>query len=70
MGGLGWRTRVLRVPTLSSVDGGPSRCDTLVDASDVVDQVKVVKSAPEIAHIRRAAELTERGHDGGARRGR
>lgn len=34
---------------------------TLVDASDVVDRVKVVKSAPEISHLRHAALLTSRG---------
>jgi Xaa-Pro dipeptidase len=34
---------------------------TLVDASDLVDQVKVIKSAPEIAHLRRAADLTDQG---------
>src|SRR5207248_1789875 len=33
----------------------------LVDASDVVDSVKVVKSEPEIAHVRRAAALTSAG---------
>lgn len=33
---------------------------TLIDASDLVDQVKVIKSTPEIAHLRRAADLTSR----------
>jgi Xaa-Pro dipeptidase len=41
-------------------------CDALVDsmlidASDVVDRVKIIKSAPEIAHLRHAARLTSVG---------
>lgn len=33
----------------------------LADASGLVDQVKVIKSAPEIAHLRTAAKITDQG---------
>jgi Xaa-Pro dipeptidase len=59
-GRLGLETRVLRVPLYHRLRDAFPRA-TLVDASDVVDRVKVVKSMPEIAHIREAACLTNRG---------
>ena len=56
-GRIGIERNALRVPLYERLrDALPSA--TLIDASDVVDQVKVIKSPPEIAHIRRAAEIT------------
>ena len=57
---LGVETAVLRVPVYERLrDGLPDAC--LVDASDVVDRVKVIKSEPELAHLRHAARLTDAG---------
>ncbi len=57
---LGIETRVLRVPLYEKLVAALSDA-TLIDASDVVDRVKVIKSAPEIVHLRTAAALTDRG---------
>jgi Xaa-Pro dipeptidase len=57
---LGIEKRALKVPLYERLTA--ALCDaTLIDAGDVVDQVKVVKSAPEIAHLRRAACITDKG---------
>jgi len=57
---LGIETRALRVPIYQRLhDALPGA--NLVDASDVVDQVKIVKSGPELAHLRQAARLTSSG---------
>lgn len=59
-GRLGFESGALRANTyLRLGDALPDA--TLVAADDLVDQVKVVKSAPEIAHIRHAARLTNAG---------
>lgn len=57
---LGIEKRALKVPLYerltAALDGS-----TLIDVSDLVDQIKVVKSAPEIAHLRWAAAITDQG---------
>jgi Xaa-Pro dipeptidase len=57
---LGIEKRALRVPVYESLCAALAD-STLIDASDVVDAVKVIKSAPEIAHLRTAAKLTDQG---------
>lgn len=57
---LGIETRVLHVPLYERLIAALPDA-TLVDASDLVDQVKMIKSAPEIAHLRWAADLTDKG---------
>jgi Xaa-Pro dipeptidase len=57
---LGVEEQVLTAPTYRRLTEALAGA-TLVDASDVVDRVKVVKSEPEIAQIRRAAALTSAG---------
>jgi Xaa-Pro dipeptidase len=57
---LGIETSYLRAPVYLRLCDALSNA-TLVDASDVVDRVKAIKSAPEIAHLRHAARLTDAG---------
>jgi Xaa-Pro dipeptidase len=57
---LGIETRVLRVPLHDRLRTALPEA-TLLDASDLVDLVKVVKSEPEIAHLRHAARITNAG---------
>src|SRR5215218_2091841 len=57
---LGIETSYLRAPVYLRLYDALSGA-TLVDASDVVDLVKVIKSEPEIAHLRQAARLTDAG---------
>jgi Xaa-Pro dipeptidase len=59
-GRLGIEPWALRLPVYERLrDALPAA--TLIDAGDVVHRVKVVKSPPEVAHIRRAARLTDAG---------
>jgi Xaa-Pro dipeptidase len=57
---LGLEKRALRVPLYERLTASLPQA-TLTDAGDIVDQVKMIKSAPEIAHLRRAAGLTDKG---------
>jgi Xaa-Pro aminopeptidase len=57
---IGIERRELRWPFYERLAAALSGAE-LVDASDLVDRVKVIKSDPEIAHLRTAAALTDRG---------
>jgi Xaa-Pro dipeptidase len=57
---LGIETDYLRAPVYLRLRDALAGA-TLIDASDVVDRVKVIKSEPEIAHLRHAARLTDAG---------
>jgi Xaa-Pro dipeptidase len=57
---LGIETSYLRAPDYLRLRDALASA-TLIDASDVVDRVKVIKSEPEIAHLRHAARLTDAG---------
>jgi Xaa-Pro aminopeptidase len=48
-----------RIASMKSRDAGPS---TVVDAREVIHEMRVVKDADEIALIRRATEISGRGH--------
>ena len=55
-----WANRLrAAIATMRAREAGPS---TLVDAGEVIHEMRLVKDADEIALIRRATEITGRGH--------